>query len=169
EAFGTPLWMVAPEITRDYEPHGTLGAVTSRQLKVLSELLRPERLNNMEETDLAGGVDYRMPDLFDDLHAGLWNELEGRAITINPYRQQLQSGQILLLISYLNLDSEKRYLGTSPTYVAKMPFTFNSYTRATVLTALKSIKGHVEKVLPKVKDAATRSHLELCLFELERI
>ncbi len=170
EAFGTPLWMAAPEITRDYESQGTLDNVSSRQLKVLSELLSRGRLMNMEETDLAGREgDYRMTDLFDDLHAGLWSELESIAISINPYRQQLQLAHILMLINYLSLDSDKRFLDASRTHSAKMPFSLNGYTRANVLTALSNIKDDVEKVLPKVTDATTRSHLQLCLLEMEKI
>ncbi|MDO5978211.1 zinc-dependent metalloprotease [Flavivirga spongiicola] len=164
EAFNPPLWMASPEITRRFETRGTLNNISERQMEVLKNLLLPRRLKNMEEIDLTGEKKgYKMTDFLNDLHTGLWKELEDEIIKINPYRQEIQLTYILVLKGYIEADIKNRYIGSAI-------HRFNNYTRSNLFNSLINIKSAIKKVIQQdINDVSTSSHLELCLLEINKI
>lgn len=156
EAFHAPLWMVSPEITRRYETNGTLGNISSRQIKVLTGLLSSTRLKNLEEIGLTTESSYGISDLFKDLHRGLWHELEDRTIKINPYRQETQLAYITILKRLIEGEYNNKYR-------------YSNDIRGSAFDALNHIKNSIENRIQKINDTPTWTHLELCLLEINKI
>ena len=95
-AFSTPFWLIDPAITRRFEPSGTVRNISSRQSKVLSSLLDPQRLRRVVEyktTSPAFGDDF-LEDMLGRIRSSIWSELNSPVVSIDPYRQELQFSYI---------------------------------------------------------------------------
>jgi hypothetical protein len=149
-AFATPGFVIKPDILRRIEPVGALERIRSSQLRVLTTLLaegRIARLVEQEAVDRAAA--YRPTEFFADLRQAVWSELATAAVTIDPYRRNLQR-------AYLDAMSEKvnRTSGES---------------RPLARGELRSLDASVRAAMIKAADRTTRLHLQDVRDQIARI
>jgi hypothetical protein len=102
-AFRTIPSLIDPDILDRLESHGSADRILASQRSLLRTLLNETRLNRMSELAArAPDGAYRPTDLINDLHAGIWSELQGVPIEIDIYRRNLQRAYVDLFAAPLD-------------------------------------------------------------------
>ncbi len=146
EAFTTPTWLIREDILRLIEPSGTGTRLMNSQRSTLNSLLTDDRINRMAELGL-----YLPTDMMNDLRAGLFSELSGRSVTVDLYRRNLQRAFVDILGARLAAE------GTS------------GETRALFRGNLRDLGRSIDSSIGRVRDDATRYHLEDLKAEIQKI
>jgi hypothetical protein len=106
--FTTPDWLLQKEILRNIEPSGAVSAISSLQSRLLSSVLRMDRLERMIENEALNGFDaYSMTQMLSDLRKGIWSELSGSK-DIDAFRRNLQRAHVERLASLMTQDEKHR-------------------------------------------------------------
>jgi hypothetical protein len=94
ELFATPTWLIDQTILSKIEDFGITERMRSAQAGTLNNLLDFAKMGRMLENEaLNGNNAYRVTEMFTDLRAGIWGELQsGRAI--DTYRRALQRAHV---------------------------------------------------------------------------
>ncbi|PYR58803.1 MAG: hypothetical protein DMF91_16255 [Acidobacteria bacterium] len=143
-AFQVPAWAIKPEILRRIEPVGVLDRVRTNQQRVLNSLLSAPRIARLvEQETLDGKPSYTAVEFLRDLRGGIWRELQGPGVKIDPYRRNLQRAYIQTLADRVS---------------SKTPATDDS--RALFRGELRAVDAEIKVVLPRTTDRMTRLHLE---------
>lgn len=143
-AFATPNFLIQPQITRIFEPTGSMDQIRTSQVRVLTTLLQDNRLERLEELHAEDGAKAYAPvDFLADLRHGVWTELGQPAVEIDPYRRNLQDSYIALVGQKL---AENNGAMAEP--------------QAMLRYELTTLSGEIKAAEPKAKDRATRAHLE---------
>lgn len=143
-AFRTPDFLLDPDLLRRIEPAGALERVRTRQTALLRDLLDPMRLDRMVEQEAIGGrAAYAPGEMLRDVRKGVWDELRGPVVGIDPYRRNLQRTHLELLIGQL-----------------ASPAAARGDARALARGELRALRDEASAALPRSRDAATRLHLE---------
>jgi len=95
ELFQTPKWLIAPEILDRIESTGIVNRLLSSQKRVLNNLFEAGRLSRLVEAEATEGSvrTYTLIDLYTDVKAGVWSEIEAGQ-NIDSYRRNLQRAYI---------------------------------------------------------------------------
>jgi len=142
-AFATPTWAIKPEILRRIEATGVLGRVNTAQNRVLNSLLSNVRFARLVEQEaIDGPTAYRPADFLTDVRRGIWREIEGGPIHIDPYRRNLQRDYIELLAGKLN---------------GRTPVT-DDY-RGLIRVELRDLSAAIAVASARANDRETRAHL----------
>jgi len=145
-AFARPDLFLDPDVTGRLEAGGVADRVLAAQSGVLAVLLGSERLKRMAEIRAREGeAAYAPADLFADVTAGIWSELDGSpggAPAIDLYRRNLQRAHVDLLARGLDADDPA------------------SDVRALARAELAGLMERCRAQAPSAADAATRRHLE---------
>ena len=140
-AFATPAFLLNPEILRRVEPTGSLDRVRAAQVRVLNNLLSTTRVARMVELGAIDGASAYQPATFlGDVRKGLWAELAGASVKIDPYRRNLQRAWLDLASSRITPAADE--------------------ARALFRGELKTLDVELRLALPRAGDAATRRHLD---------
>ena len=143
-AFHVPTWAVKPEILRRIEPDGVLDRIRTNQQRVLNSLLSAPRVARLvEQETLDGKSAYAAVDFLRDVRTGIWKELQGAAVKIDPYRRNLQRAYVQTLGDRVS---------------AKAPSTDDS--RALFRGELRAVETEIKTALARTTDRVTRLHLE---------
>lgn len=106
--FSTPQWLLQKEILNNIEPSGAVSSIGSMQSRVLSNVLRLDRLKRMIENEALNGAGvYSMTQMLSDLRKGIWSELSGSK-DIDAFRRNLQRAHVERLASLMNQDEKSR-------------------------------------------------------------
>lgn len=71
--FTTPDWLLQKEILNNIEPSGAVSSIGSLQSRILSNVLRKDRLERMiNDEALNGATAYSMTQMLSDLRKGIW-------------------------------------------------------------------------------------------------
>ena len=106
--FTTPDWLLQKEILNNIEPSGAISAIGSLQSRLLSSVLRMDRLERMIENEaLNGSSAYSMTQMLADLRKGIWSELSGSK-EIDAFRRNLQRAHVERLASLMSQDARSR-------------------------------------------------------------
>jgi hypothetical protein len=90
-AFVTPQWIIDPEILRRIEATGAIDRIHAAQSTVLSALLNSQRFARLiEQEALDGSAAYSPVEFLATVRKGIWKELDGATVKIDPYRRALQ-------------------------------------------------------------------------------
>jgi hypothetical protein len=106
--FSTPDWLLQKEILANIAPNGAVNDIQAMQSRLLSSLLRKDRLERMIDNEaLNGSKAYSLTDMLIDLRKGMWSELT----TIKPidaFRRNLQRAHVQRLAELLKQDEARR-------------------------------------------------------------
>jgi len=109
-AFQTPTALINPDVLDRLEAHGAADRILSSQRSILERLLDEPRLKRMSELAVRQpAAAYRPDQLMNDLHEGIFNELDQATPAIDLYRRNLQRAFIDRLAAELrnpNADSD---------------------------------------------------------------
>ncbi|MBB6324615.1 hypothetical protein FHS59_000230 [Algoriphagus iocasae] len=108
DVFSTPDWLLQKEILNNIGPSGAVAAVGSMQSRLLSNLLRKDRLERMIENEALNGAEaYKLTTMLSDLRKGLWSELSATK-EIDTYRRNLQRAHVEMLAGLMKQDEKNR-------------------------------------------------------------
>jgi hypothetical protein len=173
-AFLTPSWMVDEEILRRIEPVGVINRIHTAQNRVLTSLMNSARFARLlEQSTLDGTLALSPVEFLSSVRKGLWKELDGAAVKIDPYRRELQR-------SYLQAINTK--LNPPPPAAAALPFGLpeqggrggarpaNSGDEKPMYRAeLRALSTTLTAALAKTTDPETKAHLDASKDEIARI
>jgi Met-zincin/Domain of unknown function (DUF5117)/Domain of unknown function (DUF5118) len=90
-AFQTPTPLINPDILDRLEAHGAADRILNSQRSILARLIDESRLKRMSELAARQPeAAYRPDQLMNDLHEGIWSELDKASPAIDLYRRNLQ-------------------------------------------------------------------------------
>jgi len=96
------------EILNNIGPSGAVAAVGSMQSRLLSNVLRKDRLERMIENEALNGSEaYKLTTMLSDLRKGLWSELSATK-EIDTYRRNLQRAHVEMLAGLMKQDEKNR-------------------------------------------------------------
>ncbi|HEV8144993.1 MAG TPA: zinc-dependent metalloprotease [Bryobacteraceae bacterium] len=173
-AFLTPSWMVDEEILRRIEPVGVINRIHTAQNRVLTSLMNSARFARLlEQSMLDGALALSPVEFLSSVRKGLWKELDGTAVKIDPYRRELQR-------SYLQAINTK--LNPPPAAATALPFgppdqggrggarPANSGDEKPMYRAeLRALSATLTAALSKTTDPETKAHLDASKDEIARI
>ena len=155
QIFQTPQWMIDKNILQRIEGAGMIDRIRGLQVSSLNRLFEADRMKRLIETEsLHGNTAYSLIDLFTDMRKGIWSEIYGRNINIDPYRRNLQRAFLDKLSKLMELKDAK-YDQTD----------IKAVTRAT----LKQLQKDISKITSNVKEGNTKFHLEDALARIDGI
>lgn len=150
-AFRTPPELVNPAITMRLESGGAADRILSGQSSVMRALMSEARFKRMaEQTQRAnpGELTYGPWDLFADLRAGIWSELEQERVAIDLYRRNVQRAHVNTLAGTLGSSGSSDLAAVS---------------RHELMTLRVEIRNKLD-----VADAVSRLHLQAVLADIDR-
>ncbi len=167
EVFTTPTWLLDASILRRIEGSGAIERMRRLQTTELDELLDPARMQRMIEvhaTDSSGT--YSLLDMLEDVRGSIWSELRsGGAISV--YRRELQRAWVDRMAWLMTGEPVDGFPGslhwTTPVVLSQ------SDVRAFARGELMREQAEVHTALARIRDRATRDHLQEVLARIERI
>ena len=162
-AFATPTFFLRPEIISRMEPSGTVAQVNGAQSGILNTLLANPRLMRLLEWDATAkaGENYAVPQLFADVRAGIFGELNGGSVKVDVYRRGLQHAYVDAFKAKIN-----------PILPTGLPAGFivppvPADVRALARQELKVLDGMLSVAQKKATDGITRAHLDDLRHEID--
>ena len=167
-AFRTPEYFLRPEILRRVEVEGALDRIGRAQRRILTSLLADSRMARLVEFEVlaARGEDpYSLVEMLEDLRTGIWSELRGPSVDVDPFRRNLQRAYLEVVDEKLNRPAPPA--GSSAP--ARPPVTTTpGDAKALLRGELQSLDAAIRAALPRTRDRATRLHLEDARVRIER-
>ncbi len=169
--FRTPTYLIRPEISARIEASGMIRRINSAQVRVLNNLLDDGRLNRLLEQEALQrnpSEAYQLSRMLDDLRRGLWSELSTSRPVIDAFRRDLQ-------MDYLNAIDEKinppvRPSGqTSVSTFGPPPAPLSDDARSQLRGELVTLRGEVQRAIPRAEDRSTQLHLQGALHRIGAI
>ena len=91
------------EILRRIEPVGAIDRIHTAQNRILTSLLNGARFARLvEQETLDGNLAYSPVEFLQTVRKGVWRELDGAAVKIDPFRRELQRSYLQDVNSKLN-------------------------------------------------------------------
>lgn len=166
--FATPTWAIDKEILRRIEPIGALNRVRNAQNSVLNNLLSSTRFARLiEQNALDGDAAYNPGDFLADVRNGVWSELGGPNVVVDPYRRNLQRAYLDIANNKLNAAPQTPPPGLPAAFAAM--FMTSGDERAFYRAELRELSSDVASALSKTNDRTTRVHLEAVRDQIGKI
>jgi hypothetical protein len=156
--FEDVAWLNHEDVLNRIEGSGSIARIQEIQANNLTSLLSPARMIRMTEASLLRGDAYSLIELFEDLRAGIWRELE-EGQPIDTYRRSLQRTHLERL-AFLMEDPEESGDDEAAALV-------RSDIRPIVRRQLNAIKTSVEA--SDSSDPMTRYHLDDVMARIDQI
>ncbi len=163
-AFQTPMFFLRPDLVNRIEPSGTVTMVNSAQSGILNTMLANARLGRLlewEATAKAGDV-YTVPQLFADVRAGIWGELNAASVKVDVYRRGLQHAYVTMLRNKIVVTPPPAGLPAGFVIPPTPPD-----VRALARQELKTLDGMLAAAQKKTTDTVTRAHLDDLRHEID--
>jgi hypothetical protein len=183
-AFTTPTKLLDPSVvnlfkfsgfdSRTGRTTGVADDVMRQQGMMLRSLLSAGRLNRLLDGEVLNPeTAYTVGELLTEVQAGLWSELAADAPKVDPLRRNLQRTYVEVLKGEFEAKEPAAAPTGPPTRRGGLGGgegpTRTSELRANARIALKELHKQVAAALPKVKDPATKAHLQDTLEEIEAV
>jgi hypothetical protein len=172
-AFTTPKNLLDPEVVNQFRFSGVASDVMGLQRSVLTSLLSAGRLNRLLDAEVIDPDNaYPVSELVAEVQAGVWSELKADAPKTDPLRRNLQRAYIEILKQEFESRSSDSGLSTSRLprgLILDFGPSRSVELRAVARIALRDLEKQIEAALPKVKDTATKAHLQDSLEEIHAI
>jgi hypothetical protein len=165
-AFQTPTFFLRPEIINRIEPSGTVAMINNAQTGVLNSMMQNARLTRLLEWEASAkaGDAYTVPQLFADVRAGIWGELNAPAVKVDVYRRGLQHGYVTMLRSKIVTPPPPAGL---PPGVILVGAAAPPDVRALARQEMKTLDGMLAAAQKKAADPVTRAHLDDLRHEID--
>jgi hypothetical protein len=172
-AFSAPSWMIDEEILRRIEPVGVIDRIHTAQAAVLNTLLNSARFARLlEQETLDGNLAYSPVEFLATVRKGVWKELDGTAVKIDPYRRELQRSYLQAINTKLN-PPERAATPAMPVQIPEgftLPRTITSGDEKPMYRAeLRALNASIGAAIAKTSDHETKAHLEASRDEVSKI
>ncbi|MCX6626858.1 MAG: zinc-dependent metalloprotease, partial [Candidatus Solibacter sp.] len=154
------------------EPVGVIDRIKTAQNRVLTQLLNSARFARLlEQETLDGNLAYSPVEFLATVRKGIWRELDGVAVKVDPYRRELQR-------SYLKAVDAK--INPAPVAAIMLPAGLpEGFTLPRVITSgdekpmyraeLRALAGTITAAMAKTTDHETKAHLEASRDEIAKM
>jgi Met-zincin len=160
--FQTPTFLIQPAIARRIEASGMIARITNAQSRVLTSLLNDGKLNRLIENEALAtsrSDAYSLAAMLDDLKRGVWTELYGSNVTIDPYRRTLQNQFLSQFDAKINPPpATTTPVPNFPGFTPPAPLLDDA--RNQLRGELVSLRGDIRQALSRTTDRETRLHLQ---------
>lgn len=163
-ALAVSEWLVHPSYIHKIHHTSEEDELLVHQINILSSYLESRRLKRLELMQVSPDFENLYSMVMSRLRASLFKELKEEYISIGRRRQELQKTYIWSLKG--KLEMEKNFYNVDPIAVRYTP---SEYEKSMAMEALTFLRAEIQKVLPKVEDSNSKSHLLLCLKDIEAI
>ncbi len=159
--FKTPTWLEPADIVRKIEPSSGQARLVALQQGLLNNLLRPTRTGRLQDhAAILGDQAYTVVELLSDLRSGIFTELSGPQVAIDPYRRNLQRAYIEILNGRLAPPQAGAQGGAAMPGASGPAFMIrNDDSRAAIRAELKALRRLFLDKSAVASDAATKNHL----------
>jgi hypothetical protein len=167
-ALATPTWVIDAEILRRFEPVGAISRIGNAQSRVLTSLLSSARFNRLVEQEaMQRAASYAPVEFVSDVRKAIWKELDDPVARIDAYRRNLQRAYLNLADTKINGSAAPAPVSAPPSLAALLATSGDEkpFYRA----ELRALNGSITAALPKVRERATRAHLEGARDQITRI
>ena len=163
-AFRTPTFFLQEDILRRIEVEGAMDRIGRAQLGILTTLFNDTRMARMIEFEALrnGTAAYSLGDMLGDVRRGIFSELAGGNVEIDPFRRHLQRRFLELMDTKLNPPRTPAAgqgggggFGGPPA-----PPRLASDARALMRGELLDLDAAVRGSLARASDRTTRLHLQ---------
>ena len=163
-AFATPTFFLVNDILRRIEVEGALRRINAAQNGVLSTLFndrRLERLVEFEALDHQNGDAYGLVEMLADVRNGIWSELAGSRVAIDPFRRELQRSYLAAVRVKIRPPAQATPAGI-PAQLAQQfgPARATSDIKAAFRSELRALEASIQRALARAADRMARAHLE---------
>jgi len=168
-AFETPGFFLDVDLLRRIEPAGTVDRIRQSQSALLEGLFNDARMNRLVDQEAlatSAAPAYGLGDLLHDVRVGLFRELATGATT-DIYRRNEQRAFVDLLGTKLLPPPPPPAAPPFPGFVPPPPRPEEA--KSLVRGELRDLDGAIAAALPKVRDRATRLHLQDLRYRIDRI
>jgi hypothetical protein len=168
QVFGTPMYLVRPEIGARIEAGGMVNRVNGAQARVLTTLLEDGRMNRMlEQEGLASnrGSVYTLASMLGDVRRGVWQELGAGQPSIDVFRRGLQNNYLALVGRKLNPPASTVQLPAGFTPPAPLSEDGRSHLRGELVT----LRDEIRRAAPRATDRASQLHLQAAIHRIGEI
>jgi hypothetical protein len=168
-AFRTPDFFLDPQILRRIEVEGAMDRILGAQRSVLNSLMNDGRMRRLVEFDaLSTAPTYTLGDMLTDVRRGIWSEVEGGGVRVDPFRRNLQRAYLEVVDNKLNPRPQPpnpafALFGITP------PRPAPSEARALLRGELRALDGQLAAALGRTGDRTTRAHLQDARDQISRI
>jgi len=169
-AFATPTFFLSSDILRLIEVEGALRRINQAQAGVLGTLFNDRRLERMVEFEAVTPRDaYGLTEYLGDVRSGIWRELSGASVSIDPYRRELQRSYLTLVAGKVNPAPFTPPAGFPPQLLNQIgPARATSDIRAAFRAELRALDAELVRAIPKAR-VITRAHLEDARDQIRKI
>jgi hypothetical protein len=169
--FTTPTFLIRPEISARVEALGMIRRINAAQSRVLNNVFDDGRLNRLLEQEAlarGSGDAYPLARMLDDVRRGLWSELTSSSPRADAYRRELQN-------DYLDLIDRKINPPATPANAAPQQnfgpprSPLSSDAQSQLRGELVSLRGDIQRAIPRTSDRSTLLHLQGALHRIQDI
>jgi hypothetical protein len=161
QVFRTPQYLIRPDIARRIEAGGMINRINGAQGRVLARLLDDQRLNRLIENQALAtspGATYSLADMLDDVRRGIFSELDGGRVSIDPYRRGLQNVFLTRIDEKLNPKPED---DNAPQFQFGPPQPpLSEDAKAMLRGELISLRSAIRAAIPRAANRETQLHLQ---------
>ncbi len=166
EAFKTPTELLKPDILSRIEPSGANDRVVAGQKNILNILLNNDRLTRMVNTTALNSNPYSIAEMFADLRAGVWSELQsGKSPDV--YRRNLQRAYIEVVNLKFNPLPFTPPAGLPPGIIIPPPSLLPGEARALLRNELIELDKQLASA--HASDKETKAHYEDSRYQISKI
>ena len=160
--FQTPAYLIQPAIARRIEAAGMITRIANAQARVLASMLNDGKLNRLLENEALApnrNEAYSLAQMLDDLKHGVWTELYGSNVSIDPYRRTLQDQFLTQVDAKINpppapTTPQPNFPGFTP------PAPLLADARNELRGELVSLRADIRQAVARAADRETRLHLQ---------
>jgi hypothetical protein len=172
-AFTTPTYFLRDDILRYIEVEGALRRINQSQSGILSSLFNDRRMERLIEFEALAPNKrdaYPLSEMLADVRTGLWSELTGGSVRIDPFRRELQRAYLTQVNNKINPPAFTPPAGAPATFAATAgPARATSDVRALFKEELRSLDADVARAAGRAGDRETRAHLNDVRDQIKRI
>jgi hypothetical protein len=172
-AFATPEYFLDEEILRRIEVEGAMDRVRAAQVRILENLHNDERMTRLVEFEALAerpGATYTLGEMLGDVRRGVWREVEGGAVSIDPFRRNLQRSYLEMVDRKLNDTTPIRRVVFDDGGPRQVTEPRESSDAAALLAGeLKALDAQLRTAIPRAADRTTRLHLDAARTRIARI
>lgn len=161
-AFATPTFFITDSILRLIEVEGALRRINQAQASVLGTLFNDRRLERLVEFEALArnrGDVYGLSEMLGDIRTGIWRELSGGSVTIDPFRRELQRSYLTAVAAKINPAPFTPPAGFPPQLLNQIgPARSTSDIRAAFRAELRALDTELAAATSK-SSSITRAHI----------
>ncbi len=164
--FQPPLWLMDESLTSKLKAENGVNKIAGLQKSTLDKLYGSSRLQRLIEAKASYSNAYGLEDFFNQMHKGIWSELnQGKATTV--FRRNLQKMHLEKLITLLK--SGKASKGNISTYYRSTASVDPTMTdiRSLSMGMLFELHKQLKRKAKRTSDKLTKYHYMDCAKRIE--